>query len=191
VLELLDQMLLETQCIGELADQLVSCVEIGGEFVHGGRHTLEYGKDRPERQAILNELCEFISCSRGSCRWKDKAALPPRVLQVNALEDGGHLGGRDFDAIALGRWEAEDPSLQALRPNHVAVAVPMEDLDAIATPIEKNEEVTGEWILSDDRRGQGRQPVKPASHVGRRSGQENPDGRREADHDRCSKTSRS
>jgi hypothetical protein len=39
-LELLDQMLLEMQRIDALADQLVSRVEIGGKFVHGGRHTL-------------------------------------------------------------------------------------------------------------------------------------------------------
>jgi hypothetical protein len=96
---------------------------------------------------------------------RTKAALPARVLQIDALEDGGHLGGRDLDAIPPGRRETEDATLQALRPHHAAIAVPREDYDAIATTIEKNEEMIGEWILSDDRRGQGRKPVKPATHV--------------------------
>src|SRR5262249_9198277 len=62
VLELLDQMVLEAQRLDELADQLVGRVQIGGEFAPGGRHTLEYGNDRRERQEILNESCEFVSC---------------------------------------------------------------------------------------------------------------------------------
>src|SRR5262249_305180 len=128
VLELLDQMVLEAQRLDELADQLVGRVQIGGEFAPGGRHTLEYGNDRREQQEILNETCEFVSCFCGPCRREGKAALPARVLQVDPLEDGGHLGGRDLDAIALGRWEPEDSTLQSLRPNDVAVAVPMEDL---------------------------------------------------------------
>jgi hypothetical protein len=59
------------------------------------------------------------------------------VLQVDALDDGGHLGGGDLDTFALGRWETENAAFQVLRPDHITVAVPMEDFDAIATPIEK------------------------------------------------------
>jgi hypothetical protein len=57
------------------------------------------------RHEILNEPCGFVFFSRGFGRWKDKTTLPARLLQVDALEDGGHLGESDlYSRTSRSRW---------------------------------------------------------------------------------------
>ena len=61
----------------------------------------------------------------------------------------------------------------------------------VATAVAEDEEVPGERVLADDRSGQGRQPVEPRAHVCRLDGEEDANRRREIDHGRSSRTSRS
>ena len=61
----------------------------------------------------------------------------------------------------------------------------------IAAAVTKDEEMTGERVLADDRRGQCRQPVEPSAHVGRLDGEEDANRRRKIDHGCSSRTSSS
>ncbi len=108
------------------------------------------------------------------------APLSGGAAQVDALEDGGHLGGCDFDMVARRHREAEDSAFQPLHPYRKSVSVPIEQLEPIAAAVTKDEEMTGERVLTNDRRGQGRQPVEPPTHVCRLSGEEDAN-RREGD----------
>src|SRR5262245_66579591 len=57
-------------------------------------------------------------------------------------------------------------SLLLLGPDGQAVAVPIEDLDAIPSLVEEDEEMTGEGIPGQGR-SQGGEPVEALEHVGR------------------------
>ena len=50
-------------------------------------------------------------------------------------------------------------------PDGQAIAVPIEDLEAVAATIAKDEEMTGEGLLADDLCGQGGQAVEAAAHL--------------------------
>ena len=91
----------------------------------------------------------MISVSRRCKSWQHEPALPPGELQIDALEDGGHLSRRDLDTIALGLREAEDTAFQSLGPDRQAVSIPIQDLQPVAPAIPEHEEMTGERILAD------------------------------------------
>ena len=86
------------------------------------------------------------------------------VAQVDALEHSGHLGRRDFDLVACRHRKAEDSALQPLHPYCKSVSVPIEQLEPVATAVTKDEEMTGERVLANDRPDQGLQPVEPPAH---------------------------
>jgi hypothetical protein len=69
-----------------------------------------------------------------------------------------------------------------LHPDSVTIAIPVQDLDAITFPVNENEEVARERVLSDDVTGEPRQAIVPLAEVGRRHGDEDPDGAPEAQH---------
>src|SRR5262249_30105198 len=77
--------------------------------------------------------------SGGCGRREGEPPLPAGARQVDALEDGGHLGGGDLEAVACGRREAEGAALQSLRPDGQPVPVPIEDLEAVAAAIAEDE----------------------------------------------------
>ena len=70
------------------------------------------------------------------------------MLQVDPLENGRHLGGRDLDPIALGHWEAEDSAFQALRPDRQTITVPVEDLEPVSATIPEYKESPDKIPLS-------------------------------------------
>ena len=63
-----------------------------------------------------------------------------------------------------------------------AVAIPIQDLDPVASPVGEDEEVARERVAGDDVAGQASQAVIPLAEVGRRHGDEDPDGAHEAQH---------
>ena len=74
------------------------------------------------------------------------AGPPPGGVQVDAGQERGEFGGGHLDAIGPGGREAEGPALEPFGPDGQAVAVPIEDLDAIAPLVDEDEEMTGEGI---------------------------------------------
>ena len=93
--------------------------------------------------------------------------------------------------VRRGLREAEDASLEPLVPERVAIAVPVEDLEAIAAPISKDEEMAAEGIQADGRGGEGSEAVESLPEIRWPNGQENADGGWEVDDGRFSRTSRS
>jgi hypothetical protein len=49
------------------------------------------------------------------------------VTQVEAFEDGGHLGGGDLDATVFGLGKAKRAFFEAFVPEREAVAIPVEN----------------------------------------------------------------
>jgi hypothetical protein len=87
------------------------------------------------------------------------ADAPPGGVQVDAGQERGEIGGGHLDAIGSGCGDAEGPALEPFGPDGQAVAVPIEDLDAIAPLVDEDEEMTGEGV---QRQGgsQGEEPVE-------------------------------
>ena len=83
----------------------------------------------------------------------------------------------DFDLGTGGLGQAERAGFQPFGPHGIAIAVPVEDLDAVATAIEENEEMPGKGVLSDNVLGHLSQAVEAAAHVGGHGADEDTDGR--------------
>ena len=69
-------------------------------------------------------------------------------VQVDAGQQRGEFGGGHLDALGPGGREAEGPAFEPLGPDGQAVAVPIQDLDAIAALVDEDEEMTREGIES-------------------------------------------
>ena len=84
---------------------------------------------------------------------------PAGGVEVDAGQQRREVGGGHLDAIGPGGGDAEGPALQPFGPDGKAVAIPIQDLDAIAPLVDEDEEMTGEGIK---RQGgsQGEEPVK-------------------------------
>ena len=81
-----------------------------------------------------------ISCPSG------ESPPSPCRIQVDAAEDQRQVGGLDLQATlirSVGR-ELEGPSLQPLLPDRVAVAIPVQDLQAVPRLPPKDER----WRMS-------------------------------------------
>ena len=59
-----------------------------------------------------------------------------------------------------------------LVPKGQAVAIPVEDLDAVAAAISEDEEVSRKWILADHVADQSGEAIKAVAHVGGFDGEE-------------------
>ena len=80
--------------------------------------------------------------------------------RIDPAQEHGELGVPDFELGTGGFGQAERAGFQPLGPHGIAVAVPIEDLDAVATAIEEDEEMPGEGVLADDVLGHLSQAVK-------------------------------
>lgn len=69
------------------------------------------------------------------------------------------------DAALVGARKAECARLEPLVPEGVAVAVPVEDLEAIAAARAEDEEVAAARVLAEHRLRHLREPVEAAAHV--------------------------
>lgn len=86
--------------------------------------------------------------------------------QIDSTEQQGELLGCDFDFVRsrffsdqVG-WELKGAAFESLVPNRQAIAVPVQDLQPIAVPISKDEQMPTQWILLNDCRDHAGQPVK-------------------------------
>src|ERR1700729_1907573 len=111
-----------------------------------------------------------------------EARLTSGTAQIDTFEDGGHLGGSDLDAAILGLGEAKGTFLKAFVPECEAVAVPVEDLDPVASLVAKDVEVPREGVLGDPIANELGEAVEALSHVGGLDGQEDAKRRRQAQH---------
>ncbi len=74
------------------------------------------------------------------------ADAPSGLVQIDAGQEGGEFGGGHLDAIGRRVRDAEGAALEPLGPDGQAVAVPIQDLDAIAAFVDEDEEMTGEGV---------------------------------------------
>src|SRR5271168_2282368 len=123
----------------------------------------------------------------GSFRPRVADAAPGRV-QVDASKEGGELGSRHLDAIRGSGWNAERSAFKAFGPDGQAIPVPIQDLNAIATLVDKDKEMTREGVKRQAARCQGGQAVEALAHVGRLLGEVNADRGAQSEHGRSSTT---
>ena len=92
---------------------------------------------------------------------------PSGRVQVDAGQEGGEFGGGHLDAIRPAARDAEGPAFESFGPDGQPVAVPIQDLDAIAAFVDEDEEMTGEGI---ERQAAGcqREPGRRSSCACRR-----------------------
>jgi hypothetical protein len=84
----------------------------------------------------------FLRILRGSTG-SGVADTPSGRVQVDAGQEGGEFGGGHLDAIGRGGREAEGSAFESFGPNGQSVAVPIQNLDAIAALVDEDEEMTG------------------------------------------------
>ena len=90
----------------------------------------------------LRNILRILKKSRG----RGVTDAPSGRVQVDAGQKGGEFGGGHLDAIGRGGREAEGSAFESLGPDGQAVAVPIQDLDAIAALVDEDKEMTGEGI---------------------------------------------
>src|ERR1700677_1363798 len=109
-------------------------------------------------------------------------------VQVDASQEGREFGGGHLDAIGGGGRNAEGPALESLGPDGQTIPVPIQDLDAIATLVDEDKEMTREGVERQAARCQGGQAVETLAHVGRLLGEVNADRGAQSEHGRSSTT---
>jgi hypothetical protein len=111
-------------------------------------------------------------------------ALAGRI-EVDSREDKSELGGvgLDSDGLPVDAWELESACFEPLVPDDVAVAIPVEDFDAITPAVEEEEEMTRKGILAEVFADDGGERIEAFAQVDRGDMEEDPHGIWEADHD--------
>ena len=105
----------------------------------------------------------FVRISKW-CGGASIAGPPPGGIEVDASQKAGEVGGGHLDAIGRGVGDAEGPAFESFGPDDQPVAVPIENLDSIATFVDEDEEVTGEGI-EVEAGDKGGEPVEAPAHV--------------------------
>jgi len=109
----------------------------------------------------------------------------PNILLLYSFEHHHELAPRQFDtrraARGLGERDAERALLQPLHPDGEAVAVPPEDLEAVAAARAEDEEVTRQRVVAEGLAHERGERVEALAHVAGLDGEEDPDwgGQRE------------
>ena len=97
--------------------------------------------------------------------------MSSRARSVVRQLDAGLSGAA---ACARGGIELlKGPGLESLVPDDEPIAIPQEDLDAIATSIEEEEEVTREGILPKEFPNHALETIESFSHIRRLGAEEN------------------
>src|SRR3954454_10114982 len=139
----------------------------------------------------------MIVCWRNALRILEgrrgpRVAVPPSGrVQVDAGQERGEIGGGHLDAPGGGVRDAEGAALEPLGPDGQAIAVPIQDLDAIAPLVEEDEEVAGEGVELECTRDQGGEAIEALAHVGGFFGEVDTDGGAQSEHGRSSRTAMS
>ena len=101
---------------------------------------------------------------------------PPGLGQIDPFENRSHLRQSDLDAAIFGIEKAERPAFQPLVPQGESIAIPLASLDAIASAIAEDDEVSREWILGNLLANELRQAVEALPHIGWIGGQRDAGG---------------
>src|SRR5207244_6280575 len=99
-------------------------------------------------------------------------------------------GAVDGDALLVGFGELKLAALQAFVIDGQPIAVPTQDLHALAALIAEHEHAARERIVTEKRPYHFGQPVERLPHIDRRGGEPDRDARGCADHDEVSTASR-
>ena len=91
----------------------------------------------------------------------------------------GHISIATASRATTGSWN--EPS-RAFVPDRQAVAIPVENLEAVAASIDEQEQVAGRRILGKGGGYQAGKCIKAFAEIGGRSVEEHSAGMREADH---------
>src|SRR3954468_21798874 len=98
---------------------------------------------------------------------RGKAFEASEAGQVDAVEDHEELSRGHLDAVGVevGLGEVVAAILQTLTPEAEAVAAPIENLDAVGTAVEEDEQVAGQGVGLEAVLDQGEQPVEARTHI--------------------------
>jgi len=82
--------------------------------------------------------------------------------EINAFEDQGKSTSGEFDggSIADASGKAKSAGLKSFEPNHETIAFPVEDFHQGLSPIEKDEQMSAEWIGSEFAPNEGDESVE-------------------------------
>lgn len=155
LLELMLEFVVEMGLLAERREQFtnqpVGTLEVVRErgVSVGDRHTIDTDEGRLSDDESSNEHVKWMRFSDRLGSRQLESSLPPGTAQIDSFEDGGHLGGSDLDATVPGIGEAEGAFFQSLVPERQSVAIPVEDLDPIASLVGENVEVARERVLGD------------------------------------------
>src|ERR1700722_15018652 len=119
------------------------------------------------------------------------AVSPSGGVQVDAGQERGEIGGGHLDAAGGGMRDAVGAALEPLGPDGQTITIPVQDLDAIPSLVDEDEEVAGEGIELEGTRDQGGETVEALSHIGRLLGEVHTDGGAQSEHGRSSTTAMS
>src|SRR5690554_8111549 len=91
-----------------------------------------------------------------------------RDHQIESLDQGFELGMAERDRLAGGgrRQGGETSALQALAPHAVAAGLEVQALELGAPPVDEDETVPAQRILTQLSANQGGQPIIRTTHVG-------------------------
>ena len=111
----------------------------------------------------LRELCR--NCELHVRDQRRRPILsPPRICEINALEDEREIGGVDRargEGAIGGEVGVISAALEPLAPEGKTAAIPVDDADAIGAPGEEDVEMTVEWVVEEGASDQGDEPVGP------------------------------
>jgi hypothetical protein len=105
-------------------------------------------------------------------------ALPPASTpKIDATEQPDQLRILEFDTLyaVAGLGHLKGSRFQPLIPNAKPITIPEQDLDPVATTVDEQEQVTGQWVLVKDLLGLAHQAVEAVTHLRRCCAKENPD----------------
>ena len=106
-------------------------------------------------------------------------------LEVDTGEYQRQLGGGHFDGngVVLHHGELKSTgSFESFVPDRQAVAIPIKDLETVATTIHEQEEMPRRGVLGKCGGHQPRERIKAFAEIGRRGVEKHFDGMGKADH---------
>src|SRR5476651_1367107 len=125
-----------------------------------------------------------------SSRGSRVALAALHLRRVDALQHQLQIDAAEFEFAVLSRGEPEATLFEAFVPDGESVAVPPEDLEAVAPAIGENEEMAREGIFAEEVAHLADEAVEAATHVGGPGADEDLGGWGHAQHGRSPKTSR-
>lgn len=105
-------------------------------------------------------------------------------LHVDAVEQHGQLGGVHLDRAAIvgEAWRSKSAALEPLVVNDQASAVPKQDLAAVTTTPQEDEQMPGEEVHSPLSTNDAAQTVMPAAKINGLNRKIDPNARRKRQH---------